>query len=113
MPIFEGYIIDATTGETLAGATIQLNDFGKATDSTGYFKFLLPNNTYSANIRFLGYKTISTDVPIYENKQVTFKLTPDITTLTTPTITSTKTYKWLWVLIGAGAMIFIFKKWKR
>ncbi|MGH2643368.1 MAG: TonB-dependent receptor, partial [Chitinophagaceae bacterium] len=60
-------ITDAKTNEPLIGVTIYLPDLktGAVTDVNGHFKVgHLPSGNFTVSISFLGYKTISEQIPI-------------------------------------------------
>ena len=113
MPILKGIVKDKITGETLPGATILIDGTGKTTDSGGGFVFVLKNNVYNAEIRFLGYKINNIKIPLYQNNEIVVLMDPDTSLLNEIEVKATRTYKWLWLLGGTIATILILNKWKK
>ncbi|MGM0547092.1 MAG: TonB-dependent receptor [Bacteroidota bacterium] len=57
-----GYVTDAKTGETLPGATVQLEgtNKGTATDENGYYRIEnIPPKTYTLTFSFVGYQPVT------------------------------------------------------
>jgi hypothetical protein len=113
MPILKGTIKDKITGETLPGATIIINGEGKISDSSGNFIFVLKNNSYNAEIRFLGYKTQVIKVPLYDNTDLIVSLDPDTSLLNEIEVKAKRTYKWVYLILGTFATLYILDKWKK
>ncbi len=74
-----GEVKDQSNGESLSGATIQIEGTYKATvaDYAGNFRFQkLSAGTYVFKISFLGYKTLSQSIQLSQNQTLTFELVP-------------------------------------
>lgn len=73
-----GYVKDASSGELLIGAAIQIKDqqLSTSTNSYGYFSMDLKANEVELIVSFVGYKPFFTKVNISENKRLTFELEP-------------------------------------
>lgn len=113
MPILKVTIKDKVTGETLPGASILINGEGKASDSQGNALFVLKNNNYQGQVRFLGYKPQTINVALYDNTDLLVGMEPDTSLLSEIEVKAKKTYKWLWVLGASLAAIYILKRWKK
>ena len=75
-----GTITDATTGESLIGASIRVKDDpnnGVTTNSYGYFSLTLPDGNYTFVVSYLGFKTIEESIQLNINKQLQLKMSPD------------------------------------
>jgi len=64
--IISGKIIDKTSGETLIGATVQLEgtDIGSVTDFEGNFKLTTAPGNYIIIVRYFGYETANISVEV-------------------------------------------------
>ncbi|MCS7085439.1 MAG: TonB-dependent receptor [Bacteroidia bacterium] len=82
-----GVVVDATTGETLAGATVRIGDKGTVADYEGKFEFdAQPPGTYALNLEMLSYKPLTlSDVTVKAGKttEVRAALVEDVKTLET------------------------------
>ena len=86
-----GTVSDATTGETLIGASItvaELPGTGVTTNSYGYFSLTVPDGKYSFEFSYLSYDTKVIKLNHSENKQLTIKLEPSSTELRDVVITA-------------------------
>ncbi len=56
----KGYVRDATNGETLIGATVQISgqSVGTTTNVYGFYSLTVPNGSYELVVSYLGYETI-------------------------------------------------------
>ena len=75
-----GTITDATTGESLIGASIMVNEMpgtGASTNAYGFFSLTLNDGKYTFTISYLGYKPSILPLDLSENKLLNFKLEPD------------------------------------
>ena len=72
-----GTLRDAETGEALIGATASIPAIGKgaSTDVAGFYSFSVPEGTYSIQFSYLGYTTITRDVTINQDLNLSLKLT--------------------------------------
>ncbi|MEP6647015.1 MAG: TonB-dependent receptor [Saprospiraceae bacterium] len=70
--IISGKIIDKVNGETLIGATIQLDSstIGTVTDIEGNFKLSVAPGSYLVNILYFGYETGKVSVEVKPNEVV-------------------------------------------
>lgn len=86
-----GTVSDATTGETLIGASItvaELPGTGVTTNSYGYFSLTLPDGKYSFEFSYLSFDTKILKLNFTENKQVVIKLESASTELQDVVITA-------------------------
>ena len=86
-----GTVSDASTGETLIGASITVSELpgtGVTTNSYGYFSLTLPDGKYSFEFSFLSYDTKILKLNLVENKQVEVKLESSSTELQDVVITA-------------------------
>ncbi len=86
-----GTVSDATTGETLIGASITVSELpgtGVTTNSYGYFSLTVPDGKYSFEFSYLSYDTKILKLNLIENKQLVIKLEPASTQLQDVVITA-------------------------
>lgn len=79
-----GTVSDASTGETLIGASVtvaELPGTGVTTNSYGYFSLTLPDGKYNFEFSYLSYNSKIINLNLVENKQVVVKLEPSSTEL--------------------------------
>ena len=71
-----GVIKDATTGETLIGATVRIAELGRATatNSYGFYSLTAPEGKYTILVSYLGYKTLSVAVNLTKNETLNLEL---------------------------------------
>ncbi|MGB1032304.1 MAG: carboxypeptidase-like regulatory domain-containing protein, partial [Flavobacteriales bacterium] len=67
-----GTISDASTGETILGASVFVEDMEKGVSSNvyGFYSLSLPKGSYKISYSFIGYKTIKKTVEL--NQDITF-----------------------------------------
>jgi hypothetical protein len=73
-----GIIKDATTGETLIGATVKIQEIqenGAATNAYGFFSLTAPEGDYTLAISYIGYETVTQPIKLNKNAQVNILLT--------------------------------------
>lgn len=92
-----GTLTDASTGETLIGATIldQKSGKGTTTNAHGRYSITLQGDTAHLRFSYIGYKTEYQNVLLKGNRQVNVKLQPSVelneVTVTADRISSPKT----------------------
>jgi len=77
-----GKVVDKNK-EPLTGASILVKEINKGTsaDFDGNFSFTLKKGTYTLEVSFLGYKTISEKITLSKNEEYVVQLNPDATVL--------------------------------
>jgi len=79
---FSGKVIDATTNEPLAGATVYISDLkaNTVTNANGEFRFVnIPSKgKFLIEVRYLGYKTTSRQIDLAVNKPLVFEMEPSV-----------------------------------
>lgn len=88
-----GVVKDATTGEKLPGADIELlhTKLGASTDVNGFFEMEnVPQGTYQISVSFIGYQTLTKKVKIQDGRTQTVRiaLKENTTSLEEVTITA-------------------------
>lgn len=75
-----GKVTDASTGETLIGATIKYGEgLGTVTNIDGEYEISLAQGTYSIAVSFVGYETINKEVKISnEDLEFNFEMSSNI-----------------------------------
>ena len=77
----DGVITDKTTGETLIGATVlYAPGKGVTTDIDGKYSITLPYGTYSFNVSYVGYESVSKEI-VVDSKFVKQNFSLSTTTL--------------------------------
>ncbi|HHH49794.1 MAG TPA: TonB-dependent receptor, partial [Saprospiraceae bacterium] len=76
-----GFIEDSENGERLIGANVYTADYEHGTTSNeyGFFSLTLPAGPTTLNFSYLGYKLLSTQINLEENKKLKVNLTPSLT----------------------------------
>ena len=75
-----GTVTDATTGESLIGATISVKEMpgtGVTSNAYGYYSLTFDDGNYSVTVAYLGYKPIVLSLEIKENKLLNFRMEPN------------------------------------
>lgn len=72
-----GTISDGSTGETLIGATVYVEELkrGTSTNIYGFYSFTLEPGTYNIKVSFIGYETIEEQVVLNGDVRKDYKLT--------------------------------------
>ncbi|MCC1484768.1 TonB-dependent receptor [Winogradskyella immobilis] len=72
-----GRVTDAKTTETLIGVNIIIPNLGTGTvtNEYGFYSITLDEGTYTIQISYLGYKTITETIELTSNKTINYKLT--------------------------------------
>jgi hypothetical protein len=73
-----GYVKDSLTGETLIGATLQVNGKGKGvnTNSYGFYSITLDDAVYTITCSFVGYRGQEIELSLKNNTSFNFLLLP-------------------------------------
>lgn len=73
-----GYVKDASSGEVLIGATLQVKSNYRAvrTNTYGFFSFELEQANDSLFISYVGYQSLAVEVNADQQKRYSFELTP-------------------------------------
>lgn len=75
--VVTGTVKDATTGETLPGATILAeNGQGTATDEEGRYSLTLSDGRHTLTVRYLGYQTLTQPLQLHGATTLDLMLTP-------------------------------------
>ena len=77
--LINGTVTDATTGESLIGASVsvsELSGVGTTTNAYGYFSISLPTGKYTLQVQYVGYQLFETVVDAQNAKLMHIKLTP-------------------------------------
>ena len=77
--LINGTVTDATTGESLIGASVsvsELSGVGTTTNAYGYFSISLPTGKYTLQVQYVGYQLFETVVDAKNAKLMHIKLTP-------------------------------------
>lgn len=88
----QGYVKDSRTAEALAGATVSEKESGKVsvTDSQGYFYLDMSQGTYQVEVRFVGYKSTTTDLSTESKDWTTIMLEEDVRITDQVMVTATR-----------------------
>ena len=76
-----GTVRDASTGETLIGATIRLKDTqnGTISNSYGFYSITAAQGTYTLQVNYVGYQPFTTEVNLSKSQQIGVQLQPSNT----------------------------------
>lgn len=85
-----GTVKDATTGETLPGASVYIKDSDKgvSTNEYGFYSITFPEGNYSFQISYLGYTLKEIQIELTENTKLDIQLEPASNELDEVTITT-------------------------
>ena len=88
----KGFVKDATSGEDLLGATIQISShvYGATTNHYGFYSISLPAGTYQLKVSYVGYNTKYYNVKLDSGKTLNFELEPEYMMLDEIIITGEK-----------------------
>ncbi len=96
-PLLKGSIVDETTNEALAFATIYLNNtsIGTNSDNNGEFEFQIPSGSHEVIVQYIGYHPINFLIDT-ENLALTYKckLLKETQELATVKITGKRDKEW-------------------
>src|SRR5690606_18552148 len=78
-----GNLSDATTGEALIGATVQVNDLGTGsiTNVYGFYSITVPEGEYNLTFSYVGYQTQTQSINLSNSMRINLELQPQSTTL--------------------------------
>jgi len=87
-----GSINDASTGESILGATIKISELQKGISSNnyGFYSLTLPEGNYTIIYSFIGYETIEKSIELKQNIRLDIKLKPSVVMGPTVEITGEK-----------------------
>lgn len=74
-----GTVTDASTGESLIGATILIPEFpgvGTTTNAYGYFSFSVPAGKHTLMVQYVGYSSLAFEVDESHSKALQLKVQP-------------------------------------
>ena len=73
-----GYIKDSETGEDMIGAGILIKELkqGTITNTYGFFSISLPKGTYTVEISFIGYNTITKTIKLDKDVRLNLNMPP-------------------------------------
>ncbi len=85
----KGHITDASSGEVLPGATVQIESVNKGTTTNnyGFYSINLKEGAYKLKISYIGYNTEYFDIELNSNESIDFELEPIHTDLAEVVIT--------------------------
>lgn len=75
-----GYVKDATTGETLIGASIYNKNNtsqGTVTNNYGFFSLTLPRGLYNISVSYIGYANYEQNIDLQRNEKLNVSLRED------------------------------------
>lgn len=74
-----GTIKDASTGETLIGATVKLKEArnGTISNSYGFYSITAAQGTYTLQVNYVGYQAFSKEITLSKNQQIAVQLIPE------------------------------------
>ncbi|MFD2514457.1 TonB-dependent receptor plug domain-containing protein [Pontibacter locisalis] len=65
-----GHVIDATSGESLAGATITNGTLGSVSNTFGFYSLAVPPGPMQLQVRYLGYEVLRVSIPFVSKDTV-------------------------------------------
>ncbi|MDB5020852.1 MAG: TonB-dependent receptor [Pedobacter sp.] len=73
-----GIVKDASTGETLIGATIKLREAknGAISNSYGFYSITAAQGTYTLQVNYVGYQAFIKQIDLSKNQQIAVQLQP-------------------------------------
>jgi hypothetical protein len=85
-----GRIIDATTSETLIGASVYVPSLkiGATTDFNGLYTLKLPAGKYQLQVSYIGYESKTIEVTVAGKQKLDLELNPSATELAEVTVTN-------------------------
>ncbi len=89
-----GYLTDESSGETLIGAYVYLssdNSIGTVSNLYGFYSMTLDAGTYTINVSYVGYKSMSYEIDLSENLEFNVELSLEGITTEEIVVTDTRT----------------------
>jgi len=85
-----GYVKDASNGESLIGAAVLIkkSGIGNITNVYGFYSITAPAGNYTIEISYLGFQTQTREVNLTENTRIDIELEEEQTTLQEVTVTA-------------------------
>lgn len=73
-----GYVRDASTGETMIGASVFVNDLGKGTSTNtyGFYSLTIEGGRHTLSGSFLGFETLERSIDLNADLQLNIELMP-------------------------------------
>lgn len=73
-----GYVRDASSGEALIGAVIQVKEskVATSTNSYGFFSLNVPETNFNLTVSFVGFSSLEVEVKATSERKFNFELTP-------------------------------------
>jgi len=75
-----GTVSDASSGETLIGASVKVSgtsNGGAVTNAYGFYSLQMPSGDYEITVSFVGYKTVQQSLKVNGAQKLNFSLTAD------------------------------------
>ncbi|GAB3280336.1 TonB-dependent receptor [Larkinella harenae] len=71
-----GLVRDSASGEALMGASLYIRELaiGTTTNTYGFFALTVPRNTYTLTVSHMGYRPLSTRLPLVEDQRMDINL---------------------------------------
>ena len=71
-----GYVKEASNGETMIGATIYIVETktGVVTNTYGFYSITIPQGSYTIEYRYIGYQTITKNVDFFTDQRIDIEL---------------------------------------
>lgn len=106
-----GYVRDASSGEGLIGAVVQVRDskISTSTNSYGFFSLNIPDSTVKLIISYVGYESLEVDITGKVDRQFNFELTSLDNVLEEVVVTGKKEIK----MSPALKWVFLTFLWKK
>ncbi|MEM6831863.1 MAG: TonB-dependent receptor, partial [Bacteroidota bacterium] len=78
-----GTIKDTKNGESLIGASIQLNNstLGTITNGYGYYSLTVPEGSYAVHVSHVGFRKFETQIDLRQNINLNVSMAPSVTKL--------------------------------
>ena len=85
-----GYVKDASNGESLIGAAVLVKELGigNTTNVYGFYSITVPSGDYTIKVSYLGFQTQIKEVSLTENSRIDIELEEEQTTLQEVVVTA-------------------------